>query len=98
MKITLEFTTSQNLAYIELYDDKREMSINYDDDIANFLGLKIEVYKERFRKIYDDRFIVGLNKDEDLYLSVELFKTISKEEIIDKFKEEFCEELTLAVM
>lgn len=98
MKITLGFTISNNLAYIEIFDNKREMSINYDDDIANVLGLELSEYEKRFRKIYDSKFIISLNKREDLYLDTEIFKSMSREKIIDKFKEEFCKELTLAMM
>lgn len=98
MRISLEFTTSENLAYIEFYDDKKMMSINYDDDIAYTLGLELDEYKKRFRKIYDNRFIIGLSENKDLYLSTEILKSIPRKKIIDKFKEEFYKELILAVI
>ena len=60
-----------------------------DDEIAYFLNIKVNEYRERLEK-YNIIYYVGINNE--IYLKPD----IGSDRLIEIFKNEFVEELTLA--
>ena len=85
MKISVLY--HNKLAFYEISN----LSYHYrsDDEIAYFLNIKVNEYRERLEK-YNIIYYVGINNE--IYLKPD----IGSNRLIEIFKNEFVEELTLA--
>ena len=91
IKIALLLDEKMKLARcFEIIISEPSVSLLSDEDISEALNIDLEQYRERLKKIcliYKD--VCGIWIDD---------KKLSDEEIIKRFKNEFCEELTILKM
>ena len=74
----------------EIVISELSVSLQSDEDISEALNIDLEQYRERLKKIcliYED--VCGIWIDDE---------KLSDEEIIKRFKNEFCKELTILKM
>lgn len=92
IKIALLLNEKMKLARcFEIIISELSVKLQSDEDISEALNIDLEQYKERLKKIcliYEDAYGIWIDDDEKL----------SGEEIIKRFKNEFCEELTILKM
>ena len=88
IKIALLLDEKMKLARcFEIIISELSVSLQSDEDISEALNIDLEQYIERLKKIcltYEDAHGIWIND-----------KKLSDEEIIKRFKNEFCEELTI---
>ena len=91
IKIALLLDEKMKLARcFEIIISEPSVSLLSDEDISEALNIDLEQYRERLKKIcliYED--VCGIWIDD---------KKLSDKEIIKRFKNEFCEELTILKM
>ena len=74
----------------EIIISELSVRLQSDEDISEALNIDLEQYKERLKKIcliYEDAYGIWIDDEK-----------LSDEEIIKRFKNEFCEELTILKM
>ena len=88
IKIALLLDEKMKLARcFEIVISELSVSLLSDEDISEALNIDLEQYEERLKKIcliYEDACGIWIDD-----------KKLSDEEIIKRFKNEFCEELTI---
>ena len=88
IKIALLLDEKMKLARcFEIVISELSVSLQSDEDISEALNINLEQYKERLKKIcliYEDACGIWIDDEK-----------LSDEEIIKRFKNEFCEELTI---
>ena len=91
IKIALLLDEKMKLARcFEIVISELSVSLLSDEDISEALNIDLEQYEERLKKIcltYEDTCGIWIDD-----------KKLSDEEIIKRFKNEFCEELTILKM
>ena len=91
IKIALLLNEKMKLARcFEIIIPELYVSLQSDEDISEALNISLEQYRERLKKIcltYEDAHGIWIDD-----------KKLSDEEIIKRFKNEFCEELTILKM
>ena len=91
IKIALLLDEKMKLARcFEIVISEPSVSLQSDEDISEALNIDLEQYKERLKKIcliYEDACGIWIDDEK-----------MSDEEIVKRFKDEFCEELTILKM
>ena len=91
IKIALLLNEKMKLARcFEIIISELSVRLQSDEDISEALNINLEQYKERLKKIcliYEDAYGIWIDDEK-----------LSDEEIIKRFKNEFCEELTILKM
>ena len=88
IKIALLLNEKMKLARcFEIIISELSVRLQSDEDISEALNIDLEQYKERLKKIcliHEDAYGIWIDDEK-----------LSDEEIIKRFKNEFCEELTI---